>query len=119
MFLPRFLGLWWSAVNPEEAVRKVLEKEKEGRPFKELKVTWSGVHTNGHPYHPRYWYVVTIKGRRRWKRDFEEIVSYEVPCGMCASHYEIREIAWMLEQHGFKKIVEFNGLGYHAITLRR
>jgi len=118
MFLPRFLGLWWSAVNPEEAVRKVLDEHAKN-PFKELKVTWSGVHTNGHPYKPRYWYVVTIKGRRRWKRDFEEIVSYEVPCGTVASHYEIREIAWLLEQHGFKKMVEFNGLGYHAIILRK
>ena len=106
-------------MNPEEVVKIILEKEKQGRPFKELRVMWSGVHTNGHPYSPRYWYTITIKGRRAWRKDFEEIVSYEVPCGMIASHYEIREIAWLLEQHGFKKVLEFNSCGFHAITLMR
>ena len=106
-------------MRPEDAVKVVLEKEREGRPFKELRISWSGVHTNGHPYSPRYWYTVTIKGRRAWKKDFEEIVSYEVPCGTVASHNEIKEIAWLLEQHGFQKDYEFNSLGYHAITLRR
>jgi len=103
----------------EEIVEKVLQREKEGRPYKEIKIIWSGVHTNGHPYSPRFWYTVTIKGRRKWKKDFEEILTYTVPCGMCASHAEIKEIAWLLEQHGFQKDHEFNSCGYHAITLTR
>jgi len=103
----------------EDVIKIVLEKERGGKPFKEIKVSWSGVHTNGHPYSPRYWYTVSIKGRRAWKKDFEEILSYSVPCGMCASHHEIKEIAFLLEQYGFHKVMEFSSLGYHSITLRR
>ena len=93
-----------------EVVKKIVDGN-----FKEVQLTWKGVFTNG----KKYWYIIQVEGRRKYKRKWEEIDSYSVGCGSMASHAEIDDIAVELADHGFRVVNSFHACGHHWLILRR